>query len=45
MLQVTEDSPCFENPNPQPLHNRISILVTGIHDRLSNADNNAVGRL
>lgn len=44
-LEVDEDSPCFESPNPQPLHNRISIFVTGIHDRLSNADNSAVGKL
>lgn len=44
-LEDDEDSPCFEKPNPQPLHNRISIFVTGIHDRLSNDDKSDVGRL
>ena len=40
-----DDSPCFEEPNPEPLHRRKRIFVTGIQDRLSNADNNAFGIL
>lgn len=38
-----EDSPCLEEPNPEPLHSRRRILVTGTQDRLSNADSNAFG--
>lgn len=40
-----DDSPFFEEPKPEPLHNRRSMLVTGIQDLLSNADSNAFGIL
>lgn len=36
-------SPCFEEPKPEPLHNLKRMLVTGIQDLLSNADNKAFG--
>lgn len=39
-----EDSPCLDEPKPEPLHKRRSIFVTGIQDLLSNADNNALGK-
>ena len=45
IIDDDEDSPCFEEPNPEPLHRRKRIFVTGIQDRLSNADNNAFGIL
>ena len=38
-------SPCFEEPKPEPLHNLKRMLVTGIQDLLSNADNKAFGNL
>jgi hypothetical protein len=40
-----DDSPCFEEPKREPLHNRKRMLVTGIQDLLSNADNRAFGIL
>lgn len=36
-----DDSPFFEKLKPEPLHNRRSMVVTGIQDLLSNADNKA----
>lgn len=40
-----DDSPCFDEPNPDPLHKRKRMFVTGIQDLLSNADSNAFGIL
>lgn len=40
-----DDSPFFEEPKPEPLHNRRSMFVTGIQDRLSNANSKAFGIL